>query len=133
MVLASLLNSCDGYDACTIFHELRGGGPSCIAHGKLGSIVQSICKIVQMNLSLFITNWKSDVSTSSSDHFSILGDCHSAYHFPMSTSDGSCFSHSDIHCLASFSSDFSQASEALQPSLMVMTSPHYLGMTTKND
>lgn len=103
MVLTSLLNSCDDYDAQENFHHLQGVGSSCLAHSEHGSIVQSIRKIVQMNPSFLIRNQESNVSTSSSNHFSILGDSHLNYHFPMRKSDESCFTHFDINCLAYFS------------------------------
>lgn len=67
------------------------------------------------------------------DNFSIFGDCHSVYHFPISTSNDNCFTHLDIHCSTSLYSCFFQASEALQPSLMDMIGLHCLGMTIDND
>jgi len=53
-MLASLLNYFDEYDAYANFHQLQEGGPSCLAHNELGSIVQSVHKIVQMDFYLFI-------------------------------------------------------------------------------
>lgn len=71
--------------------------------------------------------------TNQSDLSSILADCHAAYHFPNNTSNGSGFVHYDLHRVTSFSSNFCQANEALQPVLMVIASPHCLDMTDEND
>lgn len=132
-MLASLLHSCDDHGACAIFHKLQEGGLSCLAHSELGSIIKGVRKIVQMNLSLFISDWESDIAIISSHHSSILGDCHSAYHFPNITSNDSCFMLSDIHHLTSLSPDLRQVDEALHPTHVVMACPHYLGMSVEND
>jgi len=67
--------------------------PSYLAHNELDSNMQSIHKIVQ------IANWEPNISTSPFDHSSILGDYHSTYHFPNSTSNDSCFTLFDLHHL----------------------------------
>jgi len=133
-VLTSFLNFCNDYDACEICHQLQEGGLSYLGHDELGSIVQSIHKIARMNFSLFIANWEFDISSNSFDHFSILGDYHLTYHFLMiSTSNDSFFVLSNIHCLTYLYSYFHEEGEALQPSLMVMAGPHYLGITVEDD
>jgi len=50
----------------------------------------------------------------------------------MITPNDSFLSHSNLHCLPSFFSNFCQAGEVLQPLLMVMVGTHYLDMTTEN-
>ncbi len=106
---------------------------SYLACKELGLIVQSIHKIVQIDFYSFISNWESDASISSSDHFSVFGDYHSAYHFPIITSNDICFTPLDLHCSTSLYSDFCQAGEAFQHSLMVMAGTHCLDMTFEYD
>lgn len=96
-------------------------------------LIGRIHKIIQIDDSLFIANWESDASISSSNHFSVFGDCHSAYHFPISTSNDSCFTPLDLHCSTSLYSCFFQEDEVLQPSLMVMAGPHCLDTTIVYD
>ena len=79
---------------------------SYLVHNELGSIVQSVHNIVQMDFALFNKKWESNMSTSSSDHFSILGDCHLAHIFPISTSNNNCFALFDLHFFTSISSGF---------------------------
>lgn len=131
-VLASLLNSFYNYDACTTGHQSQEGDLLYLARNELGSIVPSICKIVQIYFSLFIANWEFDVSIISSNQFHILGDYHSIFHFPMSISNDCFFTLFDSHCSTSFYSYFFQIGEALQPSFMVMESPNCLGMTIED-
>lgn len=47
-------------------------------------------------------------------------------HFPINTSNDSCFTSFDIHGLTSHPLSTCQMVEALQPSLMVISGPHYL-------
>lgn len=133
VVLSSFLNAFSDYDAYTICPQLQEGGLSYISHKELGSIVQSIHKIVKIYFSSFIAKWESNASISSDDYFSVLGDFHSSYHFPISTSNDICFTPLDLHFSTYLSSYLCQAGEALHPSLIVMAGPHCLGMTAEYD
>lgn len=58
---------------------------------------------------------------------------HSNYHFPINTSNNSCFTSFDIYNLSSQYLDTSQEVKALHPSLMVMSGPQYLDMPVECD
>jgi len=60
-------------------------------------------------------------------------NCHSLYHFPTSISNDSCFTSFDLHGSTSHYLDTCREVEPLQPSLMVMSGPHYLGMPPEYD
>ena len=65
-VLASFLHFYDDLDACTIFPQLQVGVLLYLAHSELGSLIQSICKIVE-KFSLFMSNWEFGILTNWSD------------------------------------------------------------------
>lgn len=112
-VLASFLHFCDDHDAYAHFHQLQVGVLSCLTHNELGSLIQSICTIVQKD-SLFMSNWEFVISTDWFDFSSILGGCHAVYHFPKNTSNDICFAHYDLHHVRSFFLDFHQAITGMQ-------------------
>lgn len=128
-----ILNSFHDHDACIVRHQLQENDLSYLACEELGSIVQSILKIVQIDLSSFITNWESDALIGSSDHYSVFDDCHSCYHFNTSISNGICFTSFNFHLSTSRYSYFCRVVEALQSPLMVMSGPHCLDMSTGYD
>ena len=95
--------------------------------------MQRISKTVPIDLPLLITSWESNALINSSNHYFLFYDCHSFYHFLTSTFNESCFTSFDLHRSTSHYSDFFRMVEALQPSLMVISSPHCLDMTAEYD
>lgn len=97
VVLTSPLNSFHDYDACTVFHELQEIGLSHLSYDEVGLVVQIIHKIVENDLSLFITNWEFDALINSYDYYFVSDGCRSCYHFPTSIPNGSYFSSFHLH------------------------------------
>lgn len=120
-ILAFLLTYLGDYDASVVCNQLQENGllhPSC---EEYDSIMQSIYKTSQVDLPLVITNWEFDPLINPYDHDFVSDDCHSTYHFPMSTSNDFCFTPFDLFGSTSHYLGTCQAVEALPHSLMVMS------------
>lgn len=125
IILTFLFNYFDDCNACKVCHQLQENGFSHSACKEVDSIVQRICIAVQFDLSNVLIN--------SSYQSSSYGDCYLDYHFIMNTSDDIHFTSFDLYGLTSRYSGTCQVFEALHPSLMLISSLHYLGMPTEYD
>lgn len=79
-----------------------------------------IFEIVQIDLSLLITNWESDTLIGTYDHDFFSDDCHPIYYFPISTSNDSLFTSFDLYGLTFNYPGTCQEVKALPHSLMVI-------------
>ena len=89
--------------------------------------------MIVQKVSLFMSNWETNISTDQSDFSFILDGCHAVYHFPNNTTNDSHFTHYDLQHVASLFLYFCQASEAPRPALMAMVGPRCLDITDEND
>ena len=133
VILAFLSTYFDDYTASEMCNKSQENGLLHLSCEEDDSIMQSICEIVQIDLFLLIKNQEHNALISPFDHDFVSGDCHSTYHFPINTSNDTCFTSFDIYGLTSHYLGTCQAVEILLHSLMVMLGPHYLNMTNDND
>lgn len=101
IILEFLFNYFDDYNTCIVCHELQDNILSDSTCEEFDSIIQSICSDVHFDLSLLTTNQESDVLINPSSHDSASGDCHSTYHFLITTLNDSCVTSFDIYGLRS--------------------------------
>lgn len=132
-ILAFLFTSFDDYDASMVCYQSQRNSFSHFSDEEDDSIIYSICEIVQIDLSSFITDQEYDALINPSDHYFFFDECHSFDHFPNIISNDIFFTSFGLRLSTSRYSEFFQVVEALQPSLMVMSGPHCLDMTTEYD
>jgi len=129
-ILLFLLTLFDDYDTSAVCNQLQENDLLHSSHEEDDSIIQSICEDVKRNISLLFSNQEYHTKNGPYEHDI---NCHSLYHFPTSISNDSCFTSFDLHGSTSHYLDTCREVEPLQPSLMVMSGPHYLGMPPEYD